>query len=771
MRRFVRQLVPSMFQRRLVLVATVVVIVTIILVLRLAQLTVVQGMIWQGRAESALVRWSLIHTERGRILDRQGRVLAEDRPSYDLVINYPVITGRWAADRAESTARETTENRRRPWHELSDLERLTRTEQVRMAFDTQVDRFWAELCDLGRIDRPQLDQRLDTIRRRVQRMVHVVQSARYRKWHDELGDPRLEAQITQPIVEQEASHAVLNDLDDDARWEAERLIARAAADRHPADDVWSQVKVIPSKKRHYPHETMTLNIDCRTLPRQIQSNRDKRVTVGGVGMHLVGALRSSSAEERKRPFGVDDLKGYLPGDEAGEWGLERGSELTLRGTRGRITRRLDTGERQRQAAVSGGDVTCTVDIRLQARIQALMDPAFGLMQVQAWHGARAQTMLGTPLRGAAVVLDIGSSEVLAAVSEPTFTREQWGRDRSEVEQDSIQRPFWNRAVAMPYQPGSTVKPLVLTAAVTDRRIAHDEKIECRGHLFEETPGKYRCWIYNLYYPQTHQWLHAPAAIMHSCNIFFYSLGDRLGAARLVHWYEQFGLGHRSGCGLVEESTGKLPGSEALRTGMGRAESVFMGIGQGPVEWTPLQAAGAYAALARGGYWVPPTFLLEATASPSVPHRDLNLDPHGVAMAMKGLWMAVNDSSGTVHHFGRGDDREIIFNVEGVTIYGKSGTATVRRFVDGNGNGRIDKQEHWFDINHNGQRDDGELVPQEDHAWCILVVEPSSMSGSQKLRADVGYVVAVVVEYGGSGGRVAGPIANQILHALRTEGYL
>ncbi len=753
------------------LLAGAVVLGTAGLTARLVQLTVAQGDQWRAEAESSLVESRLVPTVRGRILDRHLRVLAEDRPSYDLAVKYPVIDGGWALQRAEKAARRRYEE---TWPHLTRAEQLDLIAQNQPRFEQQIEVLWSRLCRLGRIERAGLDERLHTIERRVQRMVSTVQLARLRRWRLDTDDPIDREEIARPIGEQAAPHAVLADLKDPARLEVERLIAATASDR---DDVWSQVSILPSKKRDYPLETIQLEIDHSTLPAELRADHVQTVTVDGVGIHVIGSLWNSWKQQQTDPFDLDrNLRGYLPGDLAGEWGIERAFETPLRGSRGRVAQRVDTGERRHDQPRTGLDVVSTVDVFLQARVQALLDPDLGLMRVQPWHSSVPSAVVGTPLRGAAVVLDVAQGHVLAAASVPSFTRRQWRDQRPSIEQDAIDRPFWNRATYMPYQPGSIVKPLVLTAAVTARKLAYEGTIQCDGYLLEKQPGLYRCWIYKLW-DRTHGALDGPEAVAQSCNIFFHTLGRRMGGGDLVSWYRRFGFGRTPHCGLLEASAGDMPDPAApagpQTPGLTTEDSTYMGIGQGPMRITALQAANAYATVARGGYAQNATFVVapELNGSSSAYHEDLALDPRGVSMALKGLHMAANnDDFGTANRLVTYDN-EPIFNIDGVDVYAKTGTATAAtRWEDLNGNGVVDDGEYWVDFNRNRQRDAREMLPRGDHAWCIAMVQAKQRSGpAAPIRPQ--YVVAVVAEYAGSGGLVAGPIVNQILHALRDEGYL
>ncbi|MEZ6191803.1 MAG: hypothetical protein R3C45_11005 [Phycisphaerales bacterium] len=113
-------------------------------------------------------------------------------------------------------------------------------------------------------------------------------------------------------------------------------------------------------------------------------------------------------------------RGYLPGDQIGRWGIEQAMEERLRGTRGLVTTQLDTGESVRVEPIPGKDVHLTLDIQLQAQIQAMMSPEVGLMTAQPYQPYEENTNRkpGWQLNGSAIVLEIDSGEVLAAVSMP-----------------------------------------------------------------------------------------------------------------------------------------------------------------------------------------------------------------------------------------------------------------------------------------------------------------------------------------------------------------
>ena len=221
----------------------------------------------------------------------------------------------------------------------------------------------------------------------------------------------------------------------------------------------------------------------------------------------------------------------------------------------------------------------------------------------------------------------------------------------------------------------------------------------------------------------------------------------MGFHRLLGWYERFGLTQPLSARLVDATAkgrqGHVPSAEDItywaRRGELAFETISMAIGQGPITWSPLHAAAAYATLARGGLWRSPSLLLGATQQ----ETDLKLDPIGVQFVIDGLHDSLNKEYGTGSLLSYGvQGSESIFNVPGVKLWGKTGTAQAPPYYP---------------------TPDSKEIRGLDHAWFLV------MAG-QADESTPSVIIAVLVENGGSGGRVAGPIANQVVHALRHEGY-
>lgn len=760
-----KELVPSMFHRRLLLLALGAVVAFGLLGVRAAQLTIGRGEELLRLAESRLISESWQPTIRGRILDRHGRILARDEPSWDILLDYTVITEKWAVDRARALARrEHPES----WPTLGDVERLRVIERYVPVFTERLDSMFDELAGALEIERSELDQRFIEIIQRVSPMADYVRERQRRARERELNEGRRRRievtlrDVAQPIAEERSPHVIASAVNDRIANVIRRMAERD--DKHPG------LHVRPSGRRSYPRETMTVTIDREGFPAPVvrESPDPVTVTIDGVGTHLLGWMREAQREDFERePMRVDgevNLKHYKEGDTVGATGIEEAAEHLLRGSRGRTILHHDTEEREVTPARPGRDVPLTIDIELQARVHGLMRPEVGLAVVQEWHKGRQELALpiGTPLNGAAVVLDIENGEILAMVSTPSFTREAYAERAQEMWNDEVDAPLINKAVAKPYPPGSVVKPLVLTAAITEGRLGLNEGIECHGHLLPNNPNMLRCWYFKQY-GSTHTGmfggpLRGDRAIEVSCNVFFYTLGQRLGFETLQEWYHRFGVGETFDIGVGMEYAGNAGDVIELR-GTESGHAIQMGIGQGPLEWTPLHAAHAYATLARDGGRLIPRLIRNARPE----HESIMLDPAARDLAMRGLYLSVNGEWGTGrlltdHETGV---REPIFNVPGVAIWGKTGTATAPRLFERDADGEI----VFDEVRTEGgeTRRVPRVAREGDHSWFVILAGPEG--GLPR------YAVAVIMEYAGSGGRVSGPIANQIVRALVEMGYL
>ncbi|MBX3356000.1 MAG: hypothetical protein KF724_09920 [Phycisphaeraceae bacterium] len=764
-----------MFHRRLVAIGVIVALAFTAIGARIWSLTISEGQERLAEAESRLGRTKLLPTVRGRITDRQGRVLAEDVPAYGVAIEFAAIDGRWVRSEARRLARR--ELGAATWSSLTRRGREAAAERFEPLAQRQFDEVLDEVCRTTGLPREELDARLDRVYEEVTRRAAVVRERQQRAWVARYGDGALETFRADPINEERRAHEVIPEVSDSTAFALRRL----------ADAVPGIVTVTDSVRRVYPRRTATIEVDRSTFPSPLRSARPVSVTVDGVAEHIVGRCRTETWREdlERRPFmrpdGQEDLGGYRPGsDLIGHSGVERTQEEVLRGLRGRVTTRLDSGAEERSDAEPGRDLQLTLDIALQARVEALLDPAVGLTTRHPWHDAGAGEdesrstgfAEGTPLASAVVVIDVDLGEILVAASwpPPSLAASLPPGERERL------APGIHRAIDGIYSPGSILKPLVYLAATAEGAFPIDGTVACHGHFFPDNPQVARCWIFRPRYgmgshtARTGGALTAAEALARSCNIYFYTLAQRLGPERFTAWMRRFGLGAPLGIGLLREVTGtdgstrmigesggSLP-TEAMVSSMRERRDaltpIILGIGQGPIAWTPLQAANAYATIAREGVRRDATLIrapreaIEASRPHEAPGEAMDFPPRAVAQMIDGLRRAVEASYGTAHHLQFGEAREPIFDTPGVRVYGKTGTAQAPPLrLDIDGDGTVDR-----------------TISGLDHAWFAGLVGDRSRDRPR-------YAMAVLVEYGGSGGKVAGPVAAQVIRALVEEGYL
>lgn len=775
MRRWLRRTIPSMFHRRLLLLGTVAAVMMLTLGVQTTRLTTGEShRNRRAEAERLLYQPTYIPTLRGAVRDRTGAVLARDEPGWEVTVHYRVLTGDWAFAQARAAARATMN--REQWDNLGPEGQDAAAVEYLPAYQQQLDELWNLLADLAGESIDEVEAHRDAIVNRYKLQQAQAVARKLERDRTEFDDADITwADAYMELAEQRQYHAVVTDISDSAVAVIENLMTEAQQQRDAAEKgsppggraVWLQVRPQRARHRRYPLETVSLTLDRATFPGPLRSDEPVELSVPGLAMHMIGRVRRIHAGDAPwgdRPFiheddagrRVEDLGGYRDRDRIGAFGVERSMESTLRGSRGKIVRRLDTGiETEHVAPRPGDDVVLTIDHRLQARVQALMshDPRVGLMLAQPWH--HGELPLGTPLHGAAVVMEIDTGEILAAVSVPGITLDQLENDSDAIYGDHTNVPAVFRPTAYPYPPGSTVKPLVLAAAISEGVLGPHETIDCsRGYLYEGKPTIFRDWLLKDF-NMTFGILDGATALKVSSNTFFGALAQRLGYERVHTWFTRYGAGRTSGVG-IEDRAGTL---FSLNTGAAEAqrEADQACIGQGKLTMTPVQLIAAHASLGRGGVYLSPTLVRGA------PQRryDLQLSPAAVSTALRGMWKSANEAhegdvvAGTTYLL-REDAiglREPVFNVTGVTVYGKSGSAQcapLKERFDDDGDGYADRT--------------GKIVRSGSHAWTVALVKPD---GAERPTV----AVAVVVEHGGSGGRTAGPIVNQIIHALQIEGYL
>ncbi|HKI86397.1 MAG TPA: penicillin-binding protein 2 [Thermoanaerobaculia bacterium] len=414
--------------------------------------------------------------------------------------------------------------------------------------------------------------------------------------------------------------------------------------------------------------------------------------------HLLGYLGEVSEGELRSSHG--ELRA---GELVGRKGVEEEFDSELRGRDGVRVVEVDSRGRPRKEfgrlpATPGRSLRLTIDLELQQEAERLL----------------------TGKAGAIVALDPNSGAVLALASAPSFNPNVFARRLDQSQWESILKdpghPLEDRAIQDAYSPGSVFKIVVAVAGLAEGVIRPQDTIHCSGSkVFYDR--RFRCW-----WPSGHGWVNLHKALRESCDIYFYTLGQKLGIENIAKYARLLGLGKKTGIGLPTERPGLVPDenwSEMVRHHPWYpGETISVAIGQGPLLVTPLQLAVMMAAVANGGYRVTPYVVLDGPPPPPVP---LHLPASVLAPVQSGLVAVVNENGTGVRAA-----------IPGLEVAGKTGTAQV-------------VAQKTRTLNKD--------LPEDlrDHAWFV------SYAPAEHPRL----VIVVFVEHGGHGADAAAPIAKDL----------
>lgn len=497
-------------------------------------------------------------------------------------------------------------------------------------------------------------------------------------------------------------------------------------------------------------------------------NVPERVYLSGDTLsHVIGHLGlPDEADLAERP-GLD------PTARIGKLGVEKYYDDVLQGEPGTVEYRVRGGEiiDQRPAVepLSGDSLILTIDSDLQQTVELALQQGIELSnEVKDAKRAEGEKVFSETKRAAAVVLDPNTFEVLALASIPDFDPQLFasGIDEQTFAQLNDSRAFNNLAVSGQFAPASTFKAITYTAFLeeniplpedTDFIDPAAKTVNCDGKfVFRLNDGSAQ-EKFDWYYPNKLGWLDLHGALENSCNKFFWSVGlgawlnkDQVGETVIQDWAKSLGYGSETGIDLASEAAGIVPTPdlfeqwaeyqrehpdepprlEASRLDPTLASPFFGGdlmdfaIGQGAFTATPLQAAVSYAALANGGTVMEPRVVDKVVSpdgevvddiTPQVVRRvDISESTHQQLLSDLNKVVTSGTAQRAFLDFGVGLDE----------VGGKTGTAEVSKTSD-------------------------------DHAWFIGVAPID----------DPQYVVAVIIEEGGSGGAIAAPVARHILQYL------
>lgn len=302
------------------------------------------------------------------------------------------------------------------------------------------------------------------------------------------------------------------------------------------------------------------------------------------GAHILGTVKPLFQEDLKNPAYAEYPRDAIIGESGAELAFEEylhgknGTRIVSTNSDGKIT-----GEYYKKEPEPGSTVELTIDLDLQQVTEDALAATIGKMNAEDGDDTRG---------GAAALVRVGSGEVLALASYPTYNLATYRQDFNTVLRDDAGKPLYNRATMGSYAPGSTLKPLTAVAALETGATTLVERIKDTGHwLYPNDPTGSGAWCWNR---AGHGFQNVTQAITNSCNYFFAEMGYRMGMDTLREYLNAFGLGESTGIEIAE-NTGTLPENAA-----GQNQAPWAAFGQANQLYTPLQLANYIATLVSGG---------------------------------------------------------------------------------------------------------------------------------------------------------------------------
>ena len=411
------------------------------------------------------------------------------------------------------------------------------------------------------------------------------------------------------------------------------------------DDITPDERAFIEAHRDEFPELETLMIHRRLYPKD------------GFMAHLIGYVGEVSEDMLNSP----KFELYERGDIVGQSGVEQQYNDLLMGKDG--SRRVEVNSKGKEIrklsqdpAVPGQKLKLTIDIDVQKAAE------------QALEGKN----------GAIVAMDPRTGEILAMVSRPTFDPNDFAVRISNKEWSQLindpAHPLLNKAIQAQLAPGSVFK-IVMSVAGTNEGVAQNLHVNCNGGgVFY---GRYfKCWVVAEH--RVHGAVNLPYAIYQSCDVFFYTLAERLGIEKIAKWASELGIGKKTGIDLPNEASGVMPSEEwKARTFHQKwivSEVISVGIGQGAVTTTPIQLARTIGGIAMGGTLFRPHVVRTEDLAPEYRRIAASDLPDRVQVRMDPQsWITITDAmAGVVNPGGTA----ALSHLQGIDFAGKTGSAQV-----------------------------------------------------------------------------------------------
>ena len=502
-----------------------------------------------------------------------------------------------------------------------------------------------------------------------------------------------------------------------------RFEKRLRRKRHPFEPVLLKANLSPQ-------EEAIVAVNRHRLPGvDVRADTVRDYPLGDLAAHAVGSVRRIDEDDLRRL----DASVYAATSVVGRRGVERFYERSLHGEPGYKRVEVDARGRERETLfelppIAGQNITLHLDANLQ----------------QA-----ASVALGNR-RGAVVAIDPKSGGILAMVSHPAYDPNEFVTgiepERYRLLTQRRDTPLFNRAIQGRYPPGSTFKPVVGLAGISLGLVDWEDTIEDRGWFRLKNQDRiYRDWSWRPNNSGGQGVVDLHRAIYRSSNVYFYQLAAQMAVDDLPRFAAQFGYGQVTSIDVAEAAAGILPDSVWKRGAKGEVwypgDTVNMSIGQGDLLVTPLQLATVATVIANRGRWVRPRMLLSSD-------KPLDeFDPPPPLPNVAGLepedWQRVVGAMEAVVHRGNQGYRQ------NGTAWAHIGMDIPYRMAGKSGTVQV------VEIAQDEEYDEEALDEyQRKHAWFIAFAPVD----------DPVIALSVLVENGGGGSSIAGPVARAVLDA-------